>query len=388
MGPVRIGVIGIGGMGGLHAQCIAKGEVAGAELTAVCDIEPERLTWAGRELGQDVRCFESSDAFFAAEDVVDAVVIATPHYDHPPLAIEALGRGLHVLTEKPAGVYTRQVREMNAAAAASDRVFGIMYNQRTLKSHQQMRDLVRSGQIGEIKRVIYIITSWYRPQSYFDSGGWRATWAGEGGGVLLNQCPHQLDLWQWICGMPSRLRAYCGFGKYHDIEVEDDVTCYVEYPNGATGVFLAGTGECPGTSRLEIAGDNGKVVLEDGKITFWRLTVPEREFNATWTAGFGSPDVWKCEVPGGPGPQHVGILRGWVRAIREGVELLAPGEEGINGLMLSNAMLLSSWTDSMIDLPVDEDLFCELLQKRIATSRYNKPRAADGTMDVTGTFGE
>ena len=390
MSTVRIGIVGVGGMGSSHAKCICSGDVPGAEVTAVCDIDPERLTWAGQNLREDMPCFENSEAFFAADaadDLFDAVIIATPHYDHPPLAIEAINHGLHVLTEKPAGVYTKQVRQMNAVAEASDRVFGIMFNQRTIKSHQKMRDLVQSGEIGELKRVIYIITSWYRPQSYYDSGGWRATWAGEGGGVLANQCPHQLDLWQWICGMPCRVRAYCGFGKYHDIEVEDDVTAYVEYPNGATGVFLAGTGECPGTSRLEIAGNNGKLVLEDGKITFWRLTVPEREFNATYTGGFGAPDVWKCEVPGGPGTQHTGILRDWVRAIRQGTKLLAPGLEGINGLMLSNAMLLSSWTDSTVDLPIDEDLYFELLQERIRSSRYEKPGGAGKTMDVNGTFG-
>ena len=390
MSTVRIGVIGIGGMGSSHAKRIVDGEVAGAEVTAVCDIEPKRLAWARENLGQDMPCFENSEAFFAAnatDGLFDAVIIGTPHYDHPPLTIEAFSRGLHVLTEKPAGVYTRQVREMNAAAAASDRVFGIMYNQRTIKSHLKMRDLVQSGEIGQIKRVIYIVTSWYRPQSYYDSGGWRATWAGEGGGVLLNQCPHQLDLWQWICGMPGRLRAYCEFGKYHDIEVEDDVTAYVEYPNGATGVFLASTGECPGTSRLEIAGDNGKVVLENEQITFWRLKTPEREFNATYKDGFGSPEVWKCDVPGGPGEQHVGILREFVGAIREGTKLLAPGEEGINGLMLSNAMLLSSWTDSMVELPIDEDQFYQLLSDRIGASRYEKPTAKGKTMDVKGTFG-
>ena len=387
MNTVRVGVIGIGGMGASHAKRIADGEVTGAAVTGVCDVDPDRLAWARKDLGQDIPCFDSSEAFFAAEDLFDAVIIATPHYDHPPLAIEALQRGCHVLTEKPAGVYTKQVRRMNAAAAEAGRVFGIMYNQRTIKSHQQMRDLVQSGEVGEIKRVIYIITSWYRPQSYYDSGGWRATWAGEGGGVLLNQCPHQLDLWQWICGMPSRLRATCEFGKYHDIEVEDDVTCMAEYPNGATGVFLAGTGECPGTNRLEIAGDNGKVVLEEGKITFWRLTTPEREFNRTYTGGFGAPEVWTCDVPGGPGTQHVGILRNWISAIREGTELLAPGVEGINGLMLSNAMLLSSWTDSAVDLPIDEDRYYDLLQQRIATSRYVKGQANSKTMDVKDTFG-
>jgi len=390
MSIVRIGVIGIGGMGSAHAKNIVAGEVGGAEVTAVCDIDPDRLAWARKDLAEDMPCFENAEAFFSAqvaEDLFDAVIIATPHYDHPPLAIEALNRGLHVLTEKPAGVYIKQVREMNAVAAESHRVFGIMYNQRTIKSHLKMRDLVRSGEIGELKRVIYIITNWYRSQSYFDSGGWRATWAGEGGGVLLNQCPHQLDLWQWICGMPVRLRAYCEFGKYHDIEVDDEVTAYVEYPNGATGVFLASTAECPGTNRLEIAGNNGKVVLENGQITFWRLETPEREFNATHKGGFGAPQAWKCDVPGGPGPQHVGILRDWIAAIRSGTELLAPGEEGINALMLSNAMLLSSWTDSMVDLPIDEDRYYDLLQERIQTSRYVKPAIGGETMDVDGTFG-
>jgi len=390
MNKARIGVIGIGGMGGSHAKRLAEGEADGAELAAVCDTNPERLTWARENLREDIPCFESPDALFAAHadgDTLDAIIIATPHYDHPPLAIEGFARNLHVLSEKPAGVYTRQVREMNEAAAASDRVFGIMYNQRTMKSHQQMRKLVQDGEIGEIKRVVYIITNWYRPQSYFDMGGWRATWAGEGGGVLLNQCPHQLDIWQWVCGMPAKVRAYCEFGKYHDIEVEDDVTCYVEYPNGATGVFLASTGECPGTNRFEIAGDRGKAVLEDGKITFWRTTQSEREFNKTFTGGFGQPEVWKCDVPAGPGDQHLGILKNWVSAIHEGTDLLAPGEEGINGLTLSNAMLLSSWTDTMVDLPLDEDKFHELLQQRIAESRYEKPETKGKTMDVKGTFG-
>ena len=214
---VRIGIVGIGNMGTGHIRYLSKGEVSGAELTAVCDTRPERLEWAKETLGDNVKRFASADEMFASGSV-DAVLIATPHYDHPPLAIKAFEKGLHVLVEKPAGVYTKQVRQMNEVAAQSGKVFGIMYNQRTNPIYQKLRDLVSSGELGEIRRTNWIITNWYRSQSYYDSGGWRATWAGEGGGVLLNQDPHQLDLWQWTIGMmPHRVRAFCHFGKYRDI---------------------------------------------------------------------------------------------------------------------------------------------------------------------------
>ena len=277
-------------------QIYFRGRNSNAELTAVCDTNPKRLEWAKKNLGEGVLLFEKAEALFESGSV-DGVIIATPHYYHPPLAIEAFKSGLHVLIEKPAGVYTKQVREMNEAAEKSGKVFGIMYNQRTSPLYQKLRDLVKSGEVGEIKRINWIITDWYRSQSYYDSGGWRATWAGEGGGVLINQCPHNLDLWQWICGMPVRIRAFCSYGKYHDIEVEDDVTAYMEYENGATGVFVTTTGDAPGTNRLEITGDRGKVVVEDGKLTFWRLRVSERQFNREYKGGSGSPECWKCEIP-------------------------------------------------------------------------------------------
>ena len=238
--------------------------------------------------------------------------------------------------------------------------------------------------MGPIQRTIYIINNWFRAQSYYDSGGWRATWAGEGGGVLANQCPHNLDLWQWICGMPQRVRAFCRFGQYHDIEVEDDVTAYVEYENGATGVFITSTGEAPGTNRLEISADRGKVVLEGGKITFWRTTESAGKFLEEWPHGFGSPEVWKCEIPGGGGEEHKGITRNWVQAIRTGAPLLAAGTEGINGVELANAMLLSTWTDDWVHIPVDEDLYYEELQKRVATSKVKEEGGR--VMDVQGTF--
>jgi len=380
----RVGVIGIGNMGSRHAVNLANGQVPGARLTAICDINPERLNWAKAKFGEQVQLFDSAEKLFAAK-CVDAIIIATPHYDHPPLAIAGFANGLHVLVEKPAGVYTKQVRAMNEAAAKSGKVFGIMYNQRTNPLYQKLRDLIQSGELGDMKRCVWIITNWYRSQSYYDSGGWRATWAGEGGGVLLNQAPHQLDLWQWICGMPKRVRAFCYFGKYRNIEVEDDVTAYVEYENGATGLFVTTTAEAPGTNRFEISGDMGKIVVEDNRLTFWRLRVSERQFNNEYRGGFGSPEVWKCEIPvAGETTGHVGILKDWVSSIRRGTPLLAPGIEGIRGLELSNAMYLSTWTDSWVDLPINEDLYYAKLQERVQRS-ITKKAVVDRVLDVNGT---
>ncbi|MGG1514764.1 Gfo/Idh/MocA family oxidoreductase [Paenibacillus oryzisoli] len=386
MDKVRIGIIGLGNMGTGHANYLVKNEVKGAELTAICEFRPDRLEWAKENLSGDIKLFDDLDAFLTS-GLIDGVLIATPHYDHPSIAIKAFAAGLHVLCEKPAGVYTKQVREMNEAAKASGKVFSMMYNQRTNPLYKKLKDLVASGELGEIRRTNWIITNWYRSQSYYDSGGWRATWAGEGGGVLINQDPHQLDLWQWtIDMMPKRVRAFCYFGKHRNIEVEDDVTAFVEYENGATGLFVTTTGEAPGTNRFELSGDRGKIVIEDGKLTFWRLRVSEREFNETYKGGFGQPEVWKCEIPvEGKETSHSGITQNFVDAILHGTPLVAPGEEGIKGLMLSNAMLLSTWTDNWVDLPIDEELFYEHLQARIKESKSSKEANSYQTLDVSGT---
>ena len=386
MDVVRIGIIGVGGMGSNHAGYISQGEVPGGQLTAICDTNPEQLARVKAMVGDGVQTYDSADALFDAR-VVDAVVIATPHYFHPPLAIQAFENDLHVMSEKPAGVYTRQVREMNAVAEKSGKVFGLMFQLRTLGEYQKVKELIESGELGELRRTNYIVTNWFRAQSYYDSGGWRATWAGEGGGVLANQCPHNLDLWQWICGMPTRVRAFCAFGKYHDIEVEDDVTAYVEYENGATGVFITTTGEAPGTNRLEITGDNGKLLLENGTITFWRNRTSASKFLKEWKKGFGAPECWQCDIPvRSGGDDHQGVTRRWVNAILHGTPLVASGLEGIKGVELSNAMHLSSWTDGWVDIPVDENLFYDKLQEQIKNSTTAKDSSASNVMDVDGSF--
>ncbi len=384
MEEVRVGIIGFGGMGRSHADYLSKGQVKGAKLVAVCDAFEASREAAKTMFGDSVQIFDDAEKLMSS-GAVDAVMIATPHYDHPPLVIKALKHNLHVMTEKPAGVYTQQVREMNEAAANSDRVFGIMYNQRTKPHHQKMKQIIESGEMGEIRRVLYVVTDWFRTQAYYDSGGWRATWGGEGGGVLINQCPHNLDLWQWICGMPVRMRAFCGFGKAHDIEVEDSVTAYAEYENGATGVFISTTGEAPGTNRFEIAGDYGKLLLEGGKLTWYKNRENAQEFLKTAKGGFDTPECWKIEIPNGPGEGHKTVTQNWIGAIRGENELMIPGQEGIKGLSLSNAMHLSSWTDDWVDFPVNEQAYLNELTKRIESSTVNKKTGGEA-LNFGGTF--
>jgi len=388
MDQVRFGIVGIGNMGSSHATYLSKGEIEGATVTAICDLKPERIEWAKANLTNPEKItFFSDYKEMLKSGLIDAVIIATPHYLHPIIGMEAFEAGLHVLSEKPVGVYTKKVVEFMEAAKKSGKVFGLMFNQRTNSYYQKMREMVQGGELGELKRCVWIITDWYRTQAYYNSGGWRATWSGEGGGVLINQCPHNLDLWQWIFGMPNKIRAFCSFGKYHDIEVEDDVTAYAEYPNGATGVFITTTGECPGTNRLEISGSKGKLVYEGGKLTFTKLAQDEREFCYTDTKGFGKIEREVIDIVcDGTGKQHKGITQNFTDHILKGTPLLAPGYEGINGLSLSNAMMLSTWKNDWVELPNDGEEFWAELQKKIATSKA-KDTVVENVADLSDTYG-
>ena len=385
MDIVRVGIIGVGNMGSSHAKKIVAGEIEGMTLAAIADTNPARLEWAkencpGAELFSDA--IEMMDS-----GKVDAVIVATPHYDHPVLVTEALKRDLHALCEKPAGVYTKAVREVNELASRSKATYAIMFNQRTNCVYRKMKEIVESGTMGRIRRTNWLITNWYRPQSYYDSGAWRATWAGEGGGVLLNQCPHNLDLWQWICGMPVKIQSHVHYGKWHDIEVEDDVTTYVEYANGATGVFITTTGDAYGTNRFEIQMDKAKLVVEDDVLTVLEYDVAESEFTKTNTVPFGRMGAHPVEIEtDGKSEQHVGVLNAWADAILRGGEMIAHGSEGINGLTLSNAMHLSSFLGKPIDLPLDEDLYYEELMKRVKTSRL-KENVSAVFADTSNTYG-
>lgn len=386
MEKVRLGILGIGNMGSGHCKNILAEPDCEIELAAVCDVKEDRRNWAKENLPESVAIFDNAEDMMSS-GTCDAILVAVPHYDHPKYVLEALKHDLHVISEKPAGVYTKAVREMIEETKKYDKVFAMMFNQRTNCLYRKMHEMVHSGEYGQIKRVNWIITDWYRTQAYYNSGGWRATWAGEGGGVLLNQCPHQLDLLQWICGLPVRVQAHCHVGKWHDIEVEDDVTAYLEFENGATGVFVTTTGDAPGTNRFEIDMEKAKIVCEDDKLSVYELEVNEREFCFTEPQGFKKPEGHFVEVEtDGQNPQHMGVLKAFAGKILHGTPLVAEGAEGINGLMLSNAMFLSSWEDKMVTLPIDEDLFYDELMKRVATSKA-KTNVVEVTMDTSNSYG-
>lgn len=395
MNKVRVGIIGMGNMGTDHYNNWLAGKCPEIEYTAVADINPARLDWTrdackkGQSANQDIpetACFDDAVKMMAS-GLIDAVQICVPHYDHPKYAIEGFRHGLHVMCEKPAGVYTLQVREMMAEADKHpELVFGMMFNQRTNHVYRKMREIIQSGELGDIRRTSWMITNWYRPQAYYDSGAWRATWSGEGGGVLLNQCPHNLDLWQWICGMPNLIDVKMHFGKWHDIEVEDDVTAYAEYPNGATGTFITTTGDAPGTNRFEVVCDGGTLLCDGGSLILKKLDMKESEFTKINKTAFAAPHCRTLQVEtDGQNPQHVGVMNAFAAAILRGEPLVADGHEGINGLMISNAMHLSAWTKQAVTLPFDEQKFKDLLMDHVKTSR-RKENIASVLSDTSGTY--
>lgn len=372
MKVVNAAVIGIGNMGSAHAACIAENKINGMTLAAVCDISEEKLAiFSGKY--PKVKCYRHYEELLE-NNICDSVIIAVPHPLHAEIAVKALEKGLHVMLEKPADISVSKVEWLNQAALKSGKVFSVMFNQRTNPLFAKARDIVKSGQLGELKRTVWIITNWFRTQSYYDSGSWRATWSGEGGGVLLNQAPHNLDLWQWICGMPESVTAFCDIAKYHNIEVEDDVTIFTRYANEATGVFMTSTGEYPGTNRLEISGDLGKIVLENGFLKWYRLKQSASEVIAESPQSFAQIDYDYEEISQDkPEASHRGILQNFANAILDGEELIAPGTDGIYELTLSNAAYLSQWQgNSAVALPFDNALFDRLLAQKKMSSHCHE----------------
>lgn len=375
MDKLRMGIAGFGSMGLNHARAIIN-SVPEIELTAVSTRSGTYVP-ALHEMKPDVRVFETPGQMYES-GLIDAVLIASPHRLHVQQAMEAFDAGIHVLLEKPTGVFTREVHELNAAADRSGVVFGAMFNQRTNPVYQKMKEIVASGKYGGIRRTNVIITDWFRAQSYYDSTPWRATWKQDGGGVLLNQSPHNIDLWQWICGMPVRVHAFCGFGRWHDVEIEDDVTAYAEYANGATGTFITCTGEMPGSNRFEISMDGSQLIYEHDRMTLRVPDVPASRFIREYDGAYGKPGVTVTDItPQEDYPKHAGVSRAFARHILYGEPMTADGREGLQSLMLANAMLLSAWEGRTVELPMseaDDERYAQLLEERAAKSRKRAAR--------------
>jgi predicted dehydrogenase len=363
---VRIGVVGLGNMGSGHANSILGNKVDRCELTAVSDPIPAALAkFPG------VKGFSDSKEMLKS-GLIDAVIIATPHYDHTQLGIEAFKNGVHVLVEKPISVHKADCEKL-IAAYPKNLVFAAMFQARTEPRYVLLRKLIQSGELGQIRRINWTVTDWFRSEAYYASGSWRATWAGEGGGILLNQCPHNLDMIQWLFGMPKMVRSFCHIGKYHDIEVEDDVTSYLEYADGKTMTFIASTGEAPGTDRFEIAGERGRVVVHADHLAFTRNVIPTTEFSRTTKTKFDKPETWEVKIPvHGPAGSHQIIIDNFVKAILDGTELIAPAVEGIHSVELANAMVFSSFQDKSITLPLNSGDYAAFLDEKCKTSRFHQ----------------
>ena len=387
MNKLRYGVVGIGNQGTYYSYLLKEGKIENGVLTAVCDNNPVKLEIAKQKF-QGIKYYDNYVEMLNSNEI-DAVLVETPHYQHPEIVIECLKRNIHVICDKPAGVYTKQVREMNEVANKAKARFTMMFNQRTNCVYRKMKEMISQGLIGQLQRVTWIITDWYRTQSYYDNGAWRATWSGEGGGVLINQCPHQIDLIQWILGeMPTSISAFCHYGKWHDIEVEDDVTAYLEYKNGATGVFITTTGEAPGSNRLEISGTKGKLLSENGELIFYKNEIDSAENSKVSPNGFDKPKVEKIIVEtDGLNLQHVGIINNFTNSILGLEEMFIDGQEGINGVELMNAIELSGWKQGQrITLPVDEEEYLKELNIRIKNSK-EKRAIETKVVDTKNTFG-
>src|ERR1051325_6208520 len=381
MKNIRLGIIGMGNMGKFHADYLQNQKVSRCELTAVSDAFPANL-----ERYKQYKTFDSSEALIRS-GAVDAVIIATPHYLHTSIGIDALQNGLHVLVEKPISVHKADCERLLAAHKNPKLIFSAMFQQRTEPKYRKLKSLIQNGELGELVRVNWIITDWFRTEAYYASGGWRATWKGEGGGVLLNQCLHQLDVLQWLLGMPARVRGFCQLGRFHDIEVEDNVTSYLEWANGATGAFVTSTGEAPGTNRFEIVGTRGKLVLENNKLHFTRNDADMIEFSKAAKVGFSKPDVWNCEIQFENAPNaHAILMQNFVNAILDGEPLIAPGEDGMGSVELANVILYSSLIDLPVRLPMDACAFEIKLQELIANSKLEKKVVEITNDDFTKSF--
>ena len=379
---VRLGIIGMGNMGKFHADYLLAGKVPRAALTAVCSTSPAKL-----EHYKSVKIFDDGEKLIRS-GAVDAVVIATPHYQHTSLGIAAFEAGVHVMVEKPISAHKADAERLIAVRRQHPKlVFGAMFQFRTEPRYTKIQKLIQSGELGEVVRINWIITDWYRTEAYYASGGWRATWKGEGGGVLLNQCLHQLDTLQWLVGMPARVRGFCQIGRFHNIEVEDNVSIFMEWKNGATGVFVSSTGETPGTNRFEIVGTRGKVVLENGKLTFTRNDADMIEFSKAAKTGFAKPEATEENIPieNAPAP-HAALMQNFVDAILDGSPLMVPGEEGIHSVELANVMLYSSLIQQTVELPMESAAFETKLQQLVADSKFQKKVVEVSGEDFTKSF--
>jgi predicted dehydrogenase len=387
---LKVGLVGLGNIGKSHLHILSS--IDNVDIVGICDVFKERT--------DELAAKHRTTAYYNHKELLEcsgleAIVIGVPHYDHKVVAIDAFARGVHVLCEKPLAVHVNDARETieayeRAKKKHPDLVFAMMFQERTLPFYSKIKEIVANGELGRLMRATWINTAWFRSQSYYDSGDWRATWAGEGGGILTNQCPHNLDFYQWVFGLPKRISGHASIGKYHNIEVEDEVTAYFEHDNGMIGHFIVTTAETPGTNRLEIVGEKGRLLFEKSKLTFFRSPMSVLKHIKETPEGFKNLEPTEEEVhvdvsaPSG----HQVVTEKFVASILSGKEdLIAHGTEGIGSVTLANGIMLSAFTGRVVEVPFDANEFESHLNQLIASSRYVKTTKRNSLeVDISSSF--
>lgn len=367
MNQLRIAIIGIGGMGKTYAKIINEGKVRGMTLAAVTCRSKENVLWAKENLDSQTKVYQDTELLFKDTDLFDAVLIVTPHKTHPEFAIRAFEYKKHVFCDKPAGISFYQSQRMSQAAKDSNRKYAMMFHQRLFDKYTRVKEIIDSNRLGDIRRVMLENSRYYRTNFYHKSSSWRSSWNHEGGGVLINQGQHLLDIWQWLFGMPKSLRADICYGKYNDFLVDDEATIYMQYENQMTAVFFITTGEPVNEERLEIIGTKGKLLLINNHLTIYTYEKEIDEYSKT--ALVTNADELKIsrmeeEFEDQANPYEP-MLQNFADALLEDAKLIAPGEDGENSLTLANAAYLSSWIQETITLPIDPMLYEEKLKEKM-----------------------
>jgi len=362
MNPVRFGIVGVTGViGGTHIRAIRQTE--GAELAAVTDLNLA----AAQRVASEARCelLKNFDWLIKRADI-DVVCLCTPHALHAEQAIAALKSRKHVLTEKPMAVTVADADKMIAASEKYDRKLGVVFQYRFRPSVLAARALLQRGQLGQLYRVT-VVHAAFKTQYFYDAAAWRGTWKGGGGGVLINQAPHYLDLLAYLVGMPTRVAAW-NRTLTHRIEVEDTASALMEFPGGAQGFAHFNTVQAPGESRIEIVGDRGTLRIEDNDVRLFQPEIPLRQFAQTDRSHiYAYPRTAEVRVPlASSEATHATVLQDFIDAVRHNRPPACDGQEGRKSLEIGNAMLLSSFSGKPVELPVKRPSIRRLI-KRLAS---------------------
>ncbi|MAQ10247.1 MAG: oxidoreductase [Gammaproteobacteria bacterium] len=375
---VRVGVVGTGNIGSQHILLLQSGKIKGAQLAATA-------SRSASSLQTDVPHFKDYREMFSHADI-NAVLIATPTMSHVEIAQAAIQCGLPIMMEKPLAMSVGQAEKL-LALVPDHLQFAIMLSQRFDPAYARLKQLLMNNAIGNLQRIGWTMTKWYRPDIYYKVSRWRGTWPGEGGGLLINQCIHNLDVLQWLVGLPDSITAKVGFGKHHDIDVEDEVSAIMTFDNGAIGTLTASSGEAPGVNRLEIVGDRGSLILEHGVIDVLRADENVRTHCRTTHEMFGMPvfDREVIEITE-ESNQHAAVLQNFVDSLEIGSELLTPTEQGLGSLQLANGILLSAWNNETVTVPIDTNQYEARLQEKIHNASLRAPKDLQVETDMKKSY--